>query len=650
MSSPPSSQYGAEQIQVLEGLEPVRKRPGMYIGSTGPRGLHHLVYEVVDNAVDEALAGHCTHIEVSLNADGSVTVVDNGRGIPTDIHPRTGKSALETVLTVLHAGGKFGGGGYKVSGGLHGVGISVVNALSEWVEVVVWRQGKRYVQRFERGVPTTDLQASPEKGDRRGTQVSFKPDELIFTTGTEFEYNTLASRLRELAYLNAGVNITFTDLRLDLLKSTEPLVSRYFYEGGIREYVAYINNEKQPLHEEVIYVQSERDGVQVEAALQWCVDAYSDNLLGFANNIRTIDGGTHLEGLKAVLTRTFNTLSRKRGKRKDGDSNLSGENIREGLTGVISVKVPDPEFEGQTKTKLGNTEVRGIVDSVIGEALTEYLDFHPAVGDAILEKAIQAFNAAEAARRARELVRRKSVLESSTLPGKLADCSSRDPSESEIFIVEGDSAGGSAKQGRDRRFQAILPLRGKILNIEKTDDAKIYKNAEVQALITALGLGIKGEEFDVSQLRYHRICLMTDADVDGAHIRTLLLTFFYRYQRALIDQGYVYIACPPLYKVERGRNHWYCYSDRERDHLIANEFPANANYTIQRFKGLGEMMPQQLWETTMNPETRTLKKVEIEDAAEADRIFTVLMGDRVAPRREFIETYGPRLNLEDLDI
>ncbi|MEO0406283.1 MAG: toprim domain-containing protein, partial [Cyanobacteria bacterium P01_A01_bin.135] len=408
--------------------------------------------------------------------------------------------------------------------------------------------------------------------------------------------------------------------------------------------------DRQPIHDEVIHIQSERNGVQVEAALQWCIDAYTDNLLGFANNIRTVDGGTHLEGLKTVLTRTMNTVARKRNKLKESDSNLAGENIREGLTGVISVKVPEPEFEGQTKTKLGNTEVRGIVDSCVGEVLTEYLDFRPNVADAVLEKAIQAFNAAEAARRARELVRRKSVLESSTLPGKLADCSSRDPAESEIFIVEGDSAGGSAKQGRDRQFQAILPLRGKILNIEKTDDARIYKNNEVQSLITALGLGIKGEEFDPAQLRYHRIIIMTDADVDGAHIRTLLLTFFYRYQREMVDRGFVYIACPPLYKVERGRQHYYCYSERELTQLIANEFPQNANYNIQRFKGLGEMMPGQLWDTTMNPETRTLKRVEIEDAAEADRIFTVLMGDRVAPRRDFIETYGPQLALAELDI
>ncbi|MBX2865611.1 MAG: DNA topoisomerase (ATP-hydrolyzing) subunit B [Leptolyngbyaceae cyanobacterium MAG.088] len=644
-----TTDYGADQIQVLEGLEPVRKRPGMYIGSTGPRGLHHLVYEVVDNSVDEALAGYCKTITIDLNADGSVTVTDDGRGIPTDVHSRTGKSALETVMTVLHAGGKFGGGGYKVSGGLHGVGVSVVNALSEWVEVTVWRNKKEHIQRYERGEAQGELAIESGAGSRTGTSVSFKPDTLIFTETVEFDYNTLAGRLRELAYLNAGVDINFTDYRLDVLKADKPKSNRYFYEGGIREYVEYINKEKQPIHPDIIYVTGEKNGVQVEAALQWSVDAYSDNLMGFANNIRTVDGGTHLEGLKAVLTRTMNNFARKRNKRKDNESNLAGENIREGLTAVISVKVPDPEFEGQTKTKLGNTEVRGIVDSLIGETLGEYLDFNPNVVDAILEKAIQSFNAAEAARRARDLVRRKSVLESSTLPGKLADCSSRDPAESEIFIVEGDSAGGSAKQGRDRRFQAILPLRGKILNIEKTDDSKIYKNNEVQSLITALGLGIKGEEFDSSQLRYHRICLMTDADVDGAHIRTLLLTFFYRYQRALIDQGFIYIACPPLYKLERGRSHTYCYSEQELQRGIG-ALPDNAKYNVQRFKGLGEMMPQQLWDTTMNPESRTLKKVEIEDAAEAERIFTVLMGDRVAPRREFIETYGPKLNMADLDI
>jgi DNA gyrase subunit B len=644
-----ANDYGAEQIQVLEGIEHVRKRPGMYIGSTGPRGLHHLVYEVVDNSVDEALAGYCKNIQITLNPDGSVSVVDDGRGIPTGVHPRTGKSALETVLTVLGAGGKFGGGGYKVTGGLHGVGVSVVNALSQWLEATVWREGQIHTQRFERGVPVAPMVVEPGAGDRTGTAITFMPDASIFTTGIEFDYNILAGRLRELAFLNGGVKITFTDERLELLKSEEPRVETYYYEGGIREYVGYINSDKQALHEEVIYIQGERNNVQVEVALQWCVDAYTDNLFGFANNIRTIDGGTHLEGLKTVLTRTMNATARKRNKLKENEPNLAGENIREGLTAVVSVKVPDPEFEGQTKTKLGNTEVRGIVDSLVGEVLNEYLEFHPNIADAILEKAIQAFKAAEAARLAREQVRRKSVLESSTLPGKLADCSSRDPSESEIFIVEGDSAGGSAKQGRDRRFQAILPLRGKILNIEKTDDFKIYKNTEIQALITALGLGIKGEEFDASNLRYHRIIIMTDADVDGAHIRTLLLTFFYRYQRDMVDQGYVYIACPPLYKVERGRNHYYCYSDRERDQRIAS-FGENAKVEIQRFKGLGEMMPQQLWETTMNPESRTLKRVEIEDAAEADRIFTILMGDRVAPRREFIETNAPKLALADLDI
>ncbi len=648
--------YDADQIQVLEGLEAVRKRPGMYIGSTGPRGLHHLVYEVVDNSIDEALAGYCTHIEADINADGSVTVTDDGRGIPTDTHSKTGKSALETVMTVLHAGGKFGGGGYKVSGGLHGVGVSVVNALSERVEVTVWRNKKVHTQLYKRGIPVADLAVqSQTEADfpsvsetgtsaRTGTSVCFLPDSEIFQDGINFDYNTLASRLRELAYLNAGVKITFTDNREGQYRQ-----ETYLYEGGIKEYVAYMIRDKQALHKESIYVKGEKNGVQVEVALQWCVDAFSDTLLGFANNIRTVDGGTHLEGLKTVLTRTINTVARKRNKIKDNESNLAGENVREGLTGVISVKVPEPQFEGQTKTKLGNTEVRGIVDSLVGEVLNEYLEFNPQVGDTIIEKALQAFKAAEAARRARELVRRKSVLFSSPLPGKLKDCSESDPSRSEIFLVEGDSAGGSAQQGRDRKFQAILPLRGKILNIEKTDDAKIYKNNEIQSIIAALGLGTKGEEFDPSQLRYHRIIIMTDADVDGAHIRTLLLTFFYRYQRALAEQGYIYIGCPPLYKLERGRNHSYCYSDRELQQKIS-EFPANANYNIQRFKGLGEMMPQQLWDTTMNPETRTLKRVEIEDAAEADRIFTVLMGDRVAPRREFIETYGPKLNLSDLDI
>ncbi|WP_413404465.1 MULTISPECIES: DNA topoisomerase (ATP-hydrolyzing) subunit B [unclassified Synechococcus] len=645
--------YGAEQIQVLEGLEPVRKRPGMYIGSTGPRGLHHLVYEVVDNSVDEALAGHCTEIQVVLAQDGSACISDNGRGIPTDVHPRTGKSALETVLTVLHAGGKFGAGGYKVSGGLHGVGVSVVNALSEWVEVTVRRQAKVHRQRFERGAPIGSLQSEDQPAAENGltgTSVCFKPDIEIFTVGIEFDYATLSARLRELAYLNGGVRIVFRDEREAALDAEgNPHEEVYFYEGGIKEYVAYMNAEKDALHPEIIYVNAEKDGVSIEAALQWCVDAYSDSILGFANNIRTVDGGTHIEGLKTVLTRTLNTFARKRGKRKEADSNLAGENIREGLTAVLSVKVPEPEFEGQTKTKLGNTEVRGIVDNLVGEALSQYLEFNPGVIDMILEKAIQAFNAAEAARRARELVRRKSVLESSTLPGKLADCSSRDPAESEIYIVEGDSAGGSAKQGRDRRFQAILPLRGKILNIEKTDDAKIYKNTEIQALITALGLGIKGEDFDAKNLRYHRVVIMTDADVDGAHIRTLILTFFYRYQKELVEGGYIYIACPPLYKVERGKKHSYCYNEQQLQSTL-DGFGEKANYNIQRFKGLGEMMPQQLWETTMDPSTRTMKRVEVEDALEADRIFTILMGDKVAPRREFIETHSAELDMSALDI
>ena len=645
-----SNDYGAEQIQVLEGLEPVRKRPGMYIGSTGPRGLHHLVYEVVDNSVDEALAGHCDHIEIILKADGSALISDNGRGIPTDVHPRTGKSALETVMTVLHAGGKFGSGGYKVSGGLHGVGISVVNALSQWVNVTVYRDGKEFNQRFEKGISKGELISKKQNSEniKTGTTIIFKPDTTIFTGGIEFEYSILSSRLRELAYLNGGVKIVFRDERIRT-KDDSFREEIYLYQGGIKEYVQYMNSEKESIHPEIIYVDSEKDNVYVEAALQWGSDVYSDNILGFANNIRTIDGGTHIEGLKTVLTRTFNNFAKKRSKRKDGDKNLAGENIREGLTVVLSVKVPDPEFEGQTKTKLGNTEVRGIVDSLIGESLSKYMEFNPNILDLILEKAIQSFNAAEAARRARELVRRKSVLESSTLPGKLADCSSRDPSETEIYIVEGDSAGGSAKQGRDRKFQAILPLRGKILNIEKTDDSKIYKNTEIQSLITALGLGIKGEEFDINSLRYHRVVIMTDADVDGAHIRTLLLTFFYRYQKELVEKGYIYIACPPLYKVERGKNHKYCYNENQLKETI-DEFGEKANYNIQRFKGLGEMMPKQLWDTTMNPKTRMMKRVEIEDALEADRIFNILMGDKVAPRREFIETHSVDLDLATLDI
>lgn len=641
-----TEQYGADQIQVLEGLEAVRKRPGMYIGSTGPKGLHHLVYEVVDNSVDEALAGHCDDIQVKLHQDGSVSVLDNGRGIPVDIHPKTGQSALITVLTILHAGGKFGGGGYKVSGGLHGVGVSVVNALSERMQVNVWRNGNAYQQNFARGSIDGEMRVEPqaEGSVRTGTEVIFLPDQEIFTSGTEFDYMRLATRLRELAYLNAGVKIAFSDLRRDP-EHTEI----FLFEGGIREYVAFVNQEKAPIHPDIIYIQGERDDVQVEVALQWCSDTYTDTVIGFANNIRTEEGGTHLEGLKAALTITLNSQARKLNRLKDSDANLAGEHVREGLTALISVKVPNPEFEGQTKTKLGNTEIRGIVQSLVSEALTEYLEFNPAVARGIIDKALQSFNAAEAARKARDLVRRKSALESSTLPGKLADCSSRDPKESEVYLVEGDSAGGSAKQGRDRQFQAILPLRGKILNIEKSDTSKIYKNAEIQAMITALGLGIKGDDFDPGHLRYHRIILMTDADVDGSHIRTLLLTFFYRYQKALLEQGYIYIACPPLYKIEWGRQVRYCYTDREKDKLVQS-LSANSKHNIQRFKGLGEMMPEQLWETTMNPATRTLKRITIEDAVEADRIFSILMGDVVGPRREFIETYGSQLDLTALDI
>ncbi|MBC7882713.1 MAG: DNA topoisomerase (ATP-hydrolyzing) subunit B [Anaerolineae bacterium] len=640
--------YTSEQIQVLEGLEHVRKRPGMYIGSTGPKGLHHLVYEIVDNSVDEALAGHCKNIQISLNADGSVTVTDDGRGIPIDKHPRTGKSTLETVLTVLGAGGKFGGGGYKVSGGLHGVGAAVVNGLSEYVVATVWREGKVHVQKFDRGIPDGGLVVTTDNQKRRGTSITFKPDTQIFTSGVEFEYETLLNRFRELAFLNAGVEFTFTDLRVEPHR-----VETYKYDGGIREYVAYMTRDKTPLHTDIIYMTQEKDNVVVECALQWSSDVYNDNVLGFANNIRTIDGGTHLEGLKAVLTRTFNNFARKANKIKEGEKNFSGEHVREGLTVVISVKVPDPEFEGQTKTKLGNPEVRGIVDSCVSEKLVEYLEFHPDVLGAILEKAMQSMMAEDAARRARELVRRKSALEFSTLPGKLADCQSRDPEESEIFLVEGDSAGGSAKQGRDRRFQAILPLRGKILNIERADDRRIYGNTEIQAMITAIGLGLKTEEFDASKLRYNKTILMTDADVDGSHIRTLLLTFFYRYKRDLVDRGHIYIAQPPLYKITigGGRNVEvrYCFTDNQKDTII-NGLRENQKYEFQRFKGLGEMQADQLWETTMNPATRTLRQITIEDAAEADRVFNVLMGDRVEPRRQFIETYGPRLNMADLDI
>lgn len=645
-----SSSYGSEQIQVLEGLDPVRKRPGMYIGSTGPRGLHHLVYEILDNAIDEVQAGFASNVEVLLLADNSVKITDDGRGIPTGLHPTTNKSALETVLTVLHAGGKFGGSssGYSVSGGLHGVGLSVVNALSEALEVTIWRDGKEYRQKYSRGKPVTPLlcQDLPsEVKDRSGSSIQFWPDREVFTTEIQFDHNTIAGRVRELAFLNPQVTITLQKEDIDPEKSQ---YTEYNYAGGIVEYVKWLNADKKPLHD-VVGFRKEADGVAIDLALQWCSDSYSDTILGYANSIRTVDGGTHIEGLKHSLTRTLNNLGRKSKIIKEKDEGLSGEHVREGLTCVISVKVKNPEFEGQTKTRLGNPEVKKVVDQSIQESLTEFLELHPDVLESILSKSLNAQKAALAAKRARELVRQKSVLKSSSLPGKLADCSATDPAESEIFIVEGDSAGGSAKQGRDRRFQAILPLRGKILNIERKDEAAMYKNQEIQNLILALGLGVKGEDFKKDALRYHKIIILTDADVDGAHIRTLLLTFFFRYQKALFDEGCIYVGVPPLYKVERGKQVYYCYDGSELKKLQSS-FPANASYNIQRFKGLGEMMPLQLWETTMNPETRLLKQLMVDDAAEANYVFSSLMGAQVDVRKELIQKSASMINREHLDI
>ncbi|KAG6641083.1 hypothetical protein CIPAW_09G048200 [Carya illinoinensis] len=645
-----SKAYGSDQIQVLQGLDPVRKRPGMYIGSTGPRGLHHLVYEILDNAVDEAQAGFASKIDVVLHADDSVSITDNGRGIPTDLHPVTKKSALETVLTVLHAGGKFGGSssGYSVSGGLHGVGLSVVNALSEALEVTIWRDGMDYQQKYSRGKPVTTLTAQvlpPELKDHLGTRIRFWPDKEVFTTAIQFDYNTIAGRIRELAFLNPMLTIT---LKKEDNDSEKNQYNEYYYAGGLVEYVRWLNADKKPLHD-VVGFRKESDGITIDVALQWCSDAYSDTMLGYANSIRTVDGGTHIDGTKASLTRTLNNLGKKSKIIKEKDITLSGEHVREGLTCVVSVKVPNPEFEGQTKTRLGNPEVRKVVDQSVQEYLTEYLELHPDVLDSILSKSLNALKAALAAKRARELVRQKSVLRSSSLPGKLADCSSTNPEESEIFIVEGDSAGGSAKQGRDRRFQAILPLRGKILNIERKDEAAMYKNEEIQNLILGLGLGVKGEDFKKEALRYHKIIILTDADVDGAHIRTLLLTFFFRYQRALFDEGFIYVGVPPLYKVERGKQAYYCYDDSELRKL-QKSFPSNASYNIQRFKGLGEMMPVQLWNTTMDPEQRLLKQLVVEDAAEANVVFSSLMGSRVDGRKELIQKSASMINLDQLDI
>ena len=627
---PKLEQYDGSQIQVLEGLEAVRKRPGMYIGSTGPQGLHHPVYEIVDNAIDEALAGFCTHIEVELLPGNVVQVKDNGRGIPVDIQPKLGIPAVTVVFTVLHAGGKFGGGGYKVSGGLHGVGASVVNALSTWLEVKVRRDGKCYAQRFEYGKPVDDLHVVGD-ADETGTCVTFHADPAIFET-TDYDADTLLTRMREQAFLNAGVRITFTDRR-----GEEPQGESMCYEGGIREFVEYIHKRRGAgvLHEDIICISGEQNGQMAEVAMQYN-DTYNELILSFANNVHTPEGGTHEAGFKAALTRALNDYARKNAILKDNDKNLTGEDVREGLTAVISVKLTDAQFEGQTKAKLGNTEIRSLVDSIVYEKLTYYLEENPAVARTIMDKALGAARAREAARKARELTRRKSALETASLPGKLADCSERDIEMTEIYIVEGDSAGGSAKSGRDRRYQAILPLWGKMLNVEKARLDKVYGNDKLMPVVTALGTGI-GSEFDISKLRYGKVIIMADADVDGSHIRTLLLTFFFRFMRPLIEEGHVYIAQPPLFKVSRGKKVYYAFSDAERDKYIAELTENGGKAEVQRYKGLGEMDPEQLWETTMDPATRTMLKVDMKDAVAADEVFTILMGDKVAPRREFIE-------------
>ena len=638
--------YDASEIQVLEGLEAVRRRPGMYIGSTDERGLHHLVYEIVDNAVDEALAGFCTHIKVRLQADGSVSVEDNGRGFPVDIHPKIGRPAVEVCMTILHAGGKFGGGGYKVSGGLHGVGASVVNALSKRLKVTVQKDGKVYQQEYERGQVCYDLKTIGET-DKSGTLVQFWPDVKtgenpepgIFETG-DFNFETLYARLREMAFLNKGLRITITDER-----GEEHHQKDYCYEGGIISFVEDLNRNKTPLFETPIYIEGEKDGSTVEVAFQWN-DGYNENVFSFANNIHTPEGGTHLQGFRSALTRVMNDYGRRSGMMKAADPNLSGEDIREGLTAIVSVKLEEPQFEGQTKTKLGSSEMRPMVEGLVSAKLETYFQETPGIAKAVLDKCLQAQRAREAARKARELARRKTALESAALPGKLADCTERDPSKCEIFLVEGDSAGGSAKTGRDRFFQAILPLRGKILNVEKTRKDRMLANDEIKAMITAFGGGFD-DQFDTSKLRYHRIVCMTDADVDGSHIRILLLTFFYRHMRPLIDEGYVYIAQPPLYKVTRGKTEKYLYDDAALQAYLA-ELGPDAKPDIQRYKGLGEMSSEQLWETTMNPETRNMFRVSVKDAIEADQLFTLLMGDQVEPRRDFIEKNAKLV--ADLDI
>lgn len=627
-----SDNYSADQIQILEGLEAVRKRPGMYIGSTSSKGLHHLVYEIVDNSVDEALAGYCDTITVTVNKDNSVTVVDNGRGIPVDIQEKAGRPALEVVFTILHAGGKFGGGGYKVSGGLHGVGASVVNALSEWLEVVVYKEGKKYKQRYERGKVVTDMQVLGDT-EKRGTKVTFKPDSQIFEE-TVYDFEVLKERLRETAFLTKGLKIILIDDRAE-----EPVERIFHYEGGIKEYVEYLNRPHDVLYPEIIYCEGTKDGVYVEVAMQHN-NSYTESCYSFVNNIITPEGGTHLVGFRNALTKTFNDYARKNKLLKDSEPNLSGEDIREGLTTIISIKIGEPQFEGQTKQKLGNSEARGAVDSIVSERLMIFLEQNPSVGKTIAEKAVLAQRARDAARKARDLTRRKTALETMSLPGKLADCSDKDPANCEIYIVEGDSAGGSAKTARSRATQAILPLRGKILNVEKSRLDKILVNNEIKAMITAFGTGIH-EEFDISKLRYHKIIIMTDADVDGAHIATLLLTFFYRFMPELIKQGYVYLAQPPLYKVEKNKKVWYAYDDIELNNILS-EIGRDQNNRIQRYKGLGEMDPEQLWETTMDPDKRILLKVTMDDAklAALNDTFNVLMGDKVEPRREFIETHA----------
>ena len=624
-----SEGYGASQIQILEGLEAVRKRPGMYIGSTSAKGLHHLVYEIVDNSVDEALAGYCDHIEVTINKDKSITVVDNGRGIPVGIQAKAHKPAVEVVFTILHAGGKFGGGGYKVSGGLHGVGASVVNALSEWLEVNVYVDGYEYYQRYERGKVMCELQKIGPT-EKRGTTVHFLPDKEIFEE-TVFDYKVLKQRLREIAFLTKGLRISLTDVREE-----EPILSSFHYEGGIREYVAYLNKANTPLYDEIIYCEGEKDGVLVEVALQHN-DGYNENVYSFVNNITTPEGGTHLVGMRSALTKTFNDYARKNKLLKDNEQSLTGEDIREGLTAIVSIKIGEPQFEGQTKQKLGNSEARGAVESIVSDKLSVFLEQNPAIGKLIVEKSVMAQRARDAARKARDLTRRKGALDSMSLPGKLADCSDKDPAKCEIYIVEGDSAGGSAKTARSRATQAILPLRGKILNVEKARLDKILVNNEIKAMITAFGTGIH-EDFDITKLRYHKIIIMTDADVDGAHISTLLLTFLYRFMPDLIREGYVYLAKPPLYKIERNKKEWYAYSDDELN-AILTEIGRDQNNKIQRYKGLGEMDAEQLWETTMDPERRILMRVSMDDAEKVsiDETFSVLMGDKVEPRREFIE-------------